>query len=55
MDFVLNVGVWRLNMIVRIVKYYVDGVLNMDNLWRLDKIVKTFEYVVYFVLNKISV
>ena len=32
MDFVLNVGVWRLNMIVRIVKYYVDGVLNMDNL-----------------------
>jgi hypothetical protein len=39
---------------VRIVKYYVDGVLNMDNLWRLDKIVKTFEYVVSFVLNMIS-
>lgn len=39
---------------VQIVKYYVDGVLNMDNLWRLEKIEKTFKYVVYFVLNMIS-
>ena len=40
---------------VRIVKYFVDVFLNIDNLWRLDKIVQTFKYVVYLVLNTVSV